>query len=50
MVNELDYESIKFPVSVKYYSRIEQKNIICINVFYYENGLTYFAYVSNEKL
>ena len=41
MVNDLDYEGIKRPVSKKDYSKIEQKNKICINTFYYENDLTY---------
>ena len=49
MVNDLDYKSIEFPVSKKYYSRIEQKNNIFINVFCCENGLTYFVQKSNEK-
>ena len=48
-VNNLDYKGIEFPVSIKGYSRLEQKNNICINVFCYENGLMYPAYVSNEK-
>ena len=43
MVNDLDYKGIEFPVSKKYYSRIEQKNNIFINVFCCENGLTYFV-------
>ena len=43
MVNDLNYEGIKFSVSKKDYSKIEQKNNICINVFCYEN------YISNEK-
>ena len=38
MVNDLDYEGIEF-------SRIAQKNNFCINVFCYENGLTYPVYV-----
>ena len=50
MVNDLAYEGIKFPVSKKDYCKIELKNNICINVFYYENELTYPVYVSNEKL
>ena len=41
MVNDLDYEGIKRPVSKKDFSKIEQKNKICINTFYYENDLTY---------
>ena len=31
------------------YCKIEQKNNICINVFCYENELTYPVYVSNKK-
>ena len=49
MVNDLDYEGIKFPVSKKGYCKIQQKNNICINIFYYKNGLTYTVYVSDQK-
>ena len=49
MVNDLDYESIKFPVSKTDFSKIEQKNNICINVFSYENDLTYLVYVLDQK-
>ena len=49
MVNDLDYNNIEFPVSENNFRMIEQKNNICINVFCYENGLTYPVYVSNEK-
>ena len=49
MVNDLDYESIEFPVSKQDYCKIEQKNNICINVFCYEDSLTYPVYLSNEK-
>ena len=38
MINDLDYEGIKFPVSKKDYCKIERQNKICINVFCYENG------------
>ena len=31
------------------YCRIERKNNICINVFCYENGLTYPVYISDQK-
>ena len=41
MVNYLDYEGIEFPVSKRDYSKSEQKNNICVNVFYYENNLVY---------
>ena len=51
MVNNLGYVDIKFPVSKKHYSKIEQKNNICINVFSYENDLVYPVYTFQiEKL
>ena len=43
MVNDLDYEGIKFPVSKRDIAKIEKKNNICINVFCYENNLTYLV-------
>ena len=49
MINDLDYGGIKFPVSKKDYCRIERQNNISINVFCYENGLTYPVYVSDQK-
>ena len=49
MINDLDYEGIKFPVSKKDYCRIESQNSNCINVFCYENNLTYPAYLSDQK-
>ena len=49
MINDLDYEGIKFPVSKKEYCRIEGQNNICINVFCYENNLTYRVYLSDQK-
>ena len=49
MINDLDYEEIKFPVSKTDYCKIERQNNLCINVFCYENGLTYRVYVSNQK-
>ena len=50
MVSELDYKGIKFPVSRKYYCKIERQNNICSNVFCYENRLTYPVYLSNQKV
>ena len=47
MVNDLDYEGIEFPVSDKDFGNIEKKNNVCINVFCYENKLTYPVYVSD---
>ena len=49
MINNLDYEEIKFPVSKKDYCRIERQKNICITVFCCKNGLTYPVYVSNQK-
>ena len=48
-VNYLDYDGIEFPVQEKDFSKIEVKNNICINVFGYENGLTFPIYISSEK-
>ena len=45
MINGLNYEGIKYPVSKKDYFRTERQNNICINVFCCENGLTYPVYV-----
>ena len=50
MFNDLDYADIKFLVSKKQdYSKIEQKNSICINVFCYENNLVYPVHASDKK-
>ena len=49
MINDLNYEGIKFPVSRRDYYKIEKKNNICINVFCYEIDLTYPDSVSNRK-
>ena len=49
MITDLNYEGIKFPVSKKDYCKIGKKNNICINLFCYENDLTYPVYVPNEK-
>ena len=50
MINDFNYERIKFPVSEKDISKIEGQNNICINVFCYENNLIYPVYVSDQKL
>ena len=51
MVNDLDYEDVKCHFSKKGYSRTEQKNDICTNVFCYENGLfiQYMYLIKNFK-
>ena len=40
---------LNYSVSKKDYCKIEKKNNICINVFYYKNDLTYHVYVSDQK-
>ena len=49
MVNHLDYEGIRFPFSKKDYCKVA--NNTCINVFSYENYLTYYLTdsVSDQK-
>ena len=49
MINDLNYEGIKFPVSKRDYCKIEKKKNILINVFSYENESTYPVYVSVQK-
>ena len=49
MINCLNYEGINFPASKTDYCKIEKKNNICINVFSYENDLTYTFYVSDHE-
>ena len=48
MVNDLDYESVQFPLSKKDFRNIEKKKNICINVYSYENKLFYHVYVSEQ--
>ena len=50
MVNDRNYEGIKYSVSKKDFSKIEQEENIWINVFCYENGLTYPVDISDEKV
>ena len=49
IINDLNYEGIKFPVSKKDYCKIERQNNVCINAFCYENGSTYPVSGSNQK-
>ena len=48
LVDDLDYEGIRFPVSKKDYCRIERQNNICINVFCFENNKAVF--ISDQSL
>ena len=47
LANDLDYGGIKFSVQEKYFSKIETKNNICNNVYFYENKLTFPIYISD---
>ena len=49
VVNDLDYEGVKCPVSGKDFGKIEKRNYIFINVLCYKNNLVYSVYVSNQK-
>ena len=49
LVNNPNYNETEFTVREKDFSKIEIKNNICINVFYYENKLTFPIYVSDQK-
>ena len=48
-MSDLNYDGIEFPVREKDFSRIETKNNICINVFCYENQLTFPIYISGQE-
>ena len=48
MINELNYEGIEFPVSLKHYNKVEKPNSIRINVFGYEKGQPFPIHISKE--
>ena len=45
-----DCVDVKFSVSKKDYTKIENKMNICINVFSHEDGLVYPVHVSDKKI
>ena len=47
-IDDIDYETIKFTISKNDYCKIKKKNNVYINVFCYENDLTYPVYVSDQ--
>ena len=49
LANDLDYNGVEFPVREKDFSQIEKKSNICINVYCYENKLTFPIYISDQK-
>ena len=48
LVNNLDYNRIEFPVREKGFSKIGTEKNICINVYCYENKLTFSIYISDQ--
>ena len=50
LLNDLNYDRTKFPAEKKDFGKIETKSFICINIFYYENELTFPIYISDEKI
>ena len=49
LVENLDYDGVDFPVQEKDFSKIETKSNICMNVFCYENKLSFPIYISDQK-
>ena len=49
LANDLNYDGAEFPVQEKDFSKIKEKNSICINVFCYENKLTFPIYILAQK-
>ena len=49
LANGLDYDKVGFLVRGKYFSKIETKSKICLNVFCYKNRLVFPIYISNQK-
>ena len=47
-LNNFDYSKIEFPVSKEDFIKIETKNNISINVFYYENKLNFPIHISDQ--
>ena len=49
LANDLDYDRVGFPVREKDFRKIETKNNICINLYSYENKLTFPIYISDQE-
>ena len=48
-VEQLNYDGIEFPVTIKQIKKIEQQNKINVNVFGYENKQPHPLFISKEK-
>ena len=49
LANDPYYDGVEFPVRQKDFNNIETKNSNCINLYFYENKLTFPIYVSDQK-
>ena len=49
LVSDLDCDGIEFSVRENDFRKTEKRNNICINVFCYENKLTFPIYISDQK-
>ena len=49
LVNNFNYDGVEFPVRENSFSKIEIKNKIGTNVYYYESKLTFPVYVSDQQ-
>ena len=49
VIEKHDYDGIEFPLQEKDFNKIEVKNNICINVFFYQNELVFPVYVSDQE-
>ena len=49
LANDLKYDGIEFSLRERDCCKIERKNNICINMFCYENKLTFPIYVLNQN-
>ena len=49
LINDLDYDGIKFPVDKEDFSKIKTKTNVCVNVYFYENKLVFPIRMSDQK-
>ena len=49
LVKDLNYKDIDFSLSKNDYGKIEERNNISVNIFFYENGLVFHVHISKQK-
>ena len=49
LVTDLNYDGVGFPVREKNFCKIKTKYDICINVYCYENKMTFPIYISDQE-